>query len=625
MAETPSWKSGHIARLIAAIAMVQALFWFVFVPVFLPPPSQLPPRPAIEAMDYAMVDAPVAEALDAAAFEPMVPGPRLSPDGYHAVRTTFSLDAVPPQGVAVLDQTGADNVRFFMNGVSVYSPGSMDLDDPSYHSYHKEIIHVPAAALREGQNRLTGVYMTTLPREVPYIPPLVGEYDSIAGAVQWKAFTIDEFRLISAVIVAVVALFAGIAASRARERDLPLWLCLAATGWTAYNLFFEWLWFPLDGAARGFYYAATATFVAAAWAIFADAWSGTRLRFYRLGVWIVFALAVLVSGWMMFARYSDTAFGVVETAVEWAGLLLSAATVLRLGWHFIRHPAERRYLEAAVLVLLALLMVFHLSAIILDGMHRPYLAATQPLILLLLGIGFFGRNFSLFRSREQLNAELQDQLDERTAELALAHDREKTLLREQAHADERSRIMRDMHDGVGSTLMSLLMAARRGKTEQPFMEQGLQSAIDEMRLMIDSMDSMGESLKAAFSLFAERAAMRCEGAGFAFESRIENADDLPVLGVRANIQVFRIMQEAVANALKHSTGNRIRLTLTGNTIEIADNGDKLGEARQGGRGLENMQVRAQSIGGDLHVMRRDDETVVQLELPRAAAETVASA
>lgn len=48
------------------------------------------------------------------------------------------------------------------------------------------------------------------------------------------------------------------------------------------------------------------------------------------------------------------------------------------------------------------------------------------------------------------------------------------------------------------------------------MAEGLQSVIDEMRLMVDSMDSVGESLEAALATFRARIQPRVEAAGFAF-------------------------------------------------------------------------------------------------------------
>ncbi|MEL1251199.1 sensor histidine kinase [Aurantiacibacter gilvus] len=606
-------------RLLVAIAALQAFFWLVMVPTIVLPGYDSPPLVEVEDFTFAAVAAPGADALPDADYQPAPREPLNLPVGYYAVRSTFTLDEVPEQGLAMLDQMSGDNMRLFANGQLFHAPGSMSLEEPSYHAYQREVLLVPPSTLREGENEITGIYLQTLPHELNFHPPVLGEYVALSDAARWRAFTIEEYRLITAVMVFVVTLFAGLAALRARDRDLPKWLFLAGAGWTAYNLFFEWLWLPLVGPGRGFYYGIATIFLAMAWAVFADAWSGKRLRLYRPAVFAVFGTGALTCFWAMFIAYSDTAFNVVETAVEWAGLTLAFATVARLVWHFATQRDERRYIEAAALVLLASMMAYHLITIILYDVNRPYLSATQPLVLLLLVIGFFQRNFALFRSREQLNEELAGQLAERTQELAVAHEREKGLLRDQARVEERRRIMRDMHDGIGSSLMSLLLGTRSGRMDSERMALGLQAAIDEMRLMIDSMDSMGDNLQTAFALFCERARRRCDDAGFAFACADDSGDNLPPLGARDILQVFRVLQEAVTNALKHSSGDRISARLLPDSVEIRDNGQAFKGPRQGGRGLENMEVRAQSIGATLTVDREGEETVVRLALPPAAA------
>ncbi len=158
---------------------------------------------------------------------------------------------------------------------------------------------------------------------------------------------------------------------------------------------------------------------------------------------------------------------------------------------------DRRW-EFAIYVLVCTL-------IIADWLSTPRLLMNMavPILLAALAVAFVARNVRLFQSSEQINALLHVQLDQRTAELEAAHGREKDFIRKEAHIDERQRIMRDMHDGLGSQLMSMLLAARRGMAKPAAVAEGLQAVIDEMRLLIDSMDSVGESLGSAFALFRE--------------------------------------------------------------------------------------------------------------------------
>jgi signal transduction histidine kinase len=179
-----------------------------------------------------------------------------------------------------------------------------------------------------------------------------------------------------------------------------------------------------------------------------------------------------------------------------------------------------------------------------------------------------------------------------------------------------------MHDGLGSQLMSMLLAARRGVAKPAAVAEGLQSVIDEMRLLIDSMDSVGESLGSAFALFRDRLKSRVEQTGMAFHWHQDSAIELPAMGPREVLQVFRIMQEAVTNALRHSGGSQINVTIAPSPepgqsvrIGIADNGSGLGQANPRGKGMDSMAARAAGIGARLQVQSSSAGVSVTLDLP----------
>jgi signal transduction histidine kinase len=253
-----------------------------------------------------------------------------------------------------------------------------------------------------------------------------------------------------------------------------------------------------------------------------------------------------------------------------------------------------------------------------------YLSRTAPFLILALVVAFFARSVRLFRSADQINQVLAGRLAQREAELSEAHARERDLVRFQAHADERQRILRDMHDGLGSQLMSMLLAARRGEVKPDRLAEGLQSVIDEMRLIIASMDSVGESLFAALSLFRDRMTPRIDAAGFTLEWDDRYRSDFPEYGPRPTLQVFRILQEAVTNALKHSGGDRVHVLIepspaAGVRITVSDNGLAARGAQAvltgTGRGLANMQTRAAAIGARISVTHSSEGVAVTLDLP----------
>ena len=147
--------------------------------------------------------------------------------------------------------------------------------------------------------------------------------------------------------------------------------------------------------------------------------------------------------------------------------------------------------------------------------------------------------------------------------------------------------------------------------------------VDELRLMIDSMDSVGGTLDNALAGFRTRLQPRIEDAGFRFVWINELGDNIPPYPPRKSLQLFRIMQEAVTNALKHSGGTTITILLRSVSedrewleVVVSDDGGGMKGVRLGGHGLENMRARAKKEGGSIaYETNPDGGTDVVIKLP----------
>jgi len=140
------------------------------------------------------------------------------------------------------------------------------------------------------------------------------------------------------------------------------------------------------------------------------------------------------------------------------------------------------------------------------------------------------------------------------------------------------------------------------------------------------MDSVGESLASALTTFEDRVRPRVEEAGFVLVWTSLLDTRLPDYPPRVVLQVFRILQEAVTNALKHSGGDRIEVVIAPGAeddtvrLMVSDNGRGLAARGPSGHGLRNMQSRASLIGASLEIQAADPGTyvVLILRLPRTA-------
>ena len=614
-------------RLLLAVACVQAVFWIVINPSFI----QFKSDPAVEAtvqwaditsVGLAEIATPGASGLDNATFHD-VTGADLTQalPGYYALRTTVNLPAPPDDGLALLMRNVGTNYAVFVNGKALFSAGDFTLPDVSHHGLTKRMVHVPVGTLKTGENRIDTVEVFDYPREVTFRAPIIGDFDAVARLTKWKRFLSKEMSLLALVVGLVVALLALIALVVAEKRDLLFWLVMLSTTWSVRGLFYQWHDMPLHRASWFMAYTFITMLMAASWPIFVDAWSGRPKPWFRILVLGAALCGTSWSAWWLFLSNDPRAFVHVEAILDQLGLVIMAAALARLVWHIIR-VRDTRYWELALISLLAMLMALFLFNSLIFGRYIPFLELTEPLFLLAFTVAFLSRNVRLFQSSAQMNALLQSRLDVREAELAAAHAHETLLVRRQAHDDERRSIMRDMHDGLGSQLMSMLLAARRGKADPAQVAEGLQSVIDEMRLMLDSMDSVGESLSVALSTFRERVQSRVEAAGFRFDWHYRVEGDLPNFTPRETLQVFRILQEAVTNGLKHSDGKSISVDIAPGTsddfpvqVRVIDDGARFAPTPGSGRGLANMHARATSIGARLAVAGEQAGTVVTLDLP----------
>ena len=232
------------------------------------------------------------------------------------------------------------------------------------------------------------------------------------------------------------------------------------------------------------------------------------------------------------------------------------------------------------------------------------------------------------------NISLELRLAERTSELELNHRRLRDVEREQAMLVERQRLMRDMHDGMGSTLMSSLVLVEQGRLDIRGVAAVLRECVDDLRLVIDSLEPIGNDIVTLLATLRYRLGRRLEAAGLALEWHVADLPPLQWLDATAALQVLRIVQEALTNTLKHARAHSVRITVRrdGAHVEVcvSDDGqgfdvEAMARGGEGGRGLRNLRRRARTLGGDVQISSRPGYTCVTLRLPIDRAEPVPDA
>jgi signal transduction histidine kinase len=197
----------------------------------------------------------------------------------------------------------------------------------------------------------------------------------------------------------------------------------------------------------------------------------------------------------------------------------------------------------------------------------------------------------------------------------VAVEHERTLLL------ERQRLTRDMHDGLGSALIASLAVIERGEVRPGQLAAMLRDCVDDLRTVIDSLEPIDHDLVALLATLRCRLERRLDAAGVRLEWLMEDLPALTWLGPPEALHVIRIVQEVLANVIKHAAASHIRLgvRMMGDHIEvcIADDGNGFDlSAAPPGRGLQFLRERAAALGGKIDIESRLGQgTSVRLQLP----------
>lgn len=293
---------------------------------------------------------------------------------------------------------------------------------------------------------------------------------------------------------------------------------------------------------------------------------------------------------------------------------------------YLRSPGGRGHTSAwVVLAAMCATLLLGLADLAVSLQLLPWgpaarMAFGAPVLLTALTYALADSYFRTFDEVRRLNSELEHRVRERTEELELTHERLRALEREAVIVGERDRLMRDLHDGVGSQLINTLHSLERGQLDAARAALLLRECVDDLRLVIDSLDPDERSLQAALANLRYRLEPRLSATGITLDWQV--ADTPAPMAPDTVLQMLRVVQEAFANALKHARATSLRVSVRvrddgGLRLEIADDGVGFEHTAgaQPGRGLRNMAQRAVRLRGLLSIDSGAWGTLVRLDLP----------
>ena len=191
--------------------------------------------------------------------------------------------------------------------------------------------------------------------------------------------------------------------------------------------------------------------------------------------------------------------------------------------------------------------------------------------------------------------------------------------------EERVRLRRELHDGLGPSLAAIGLGLRQLEQQTGLgdavvvreLGDEVQRAVSEVRRICDGLrPSALNELGLAGALTESIEPLQ------RFGPRITlTADDLPRLTPAVEVAAFRIAMEGITNAVRHADAQHVQVRLAyddGILVQVLDDGRGLDEDRVPGVGLRGMRDRADEVGGGLTIRSgASDGTTVQAWLPAA--------
>jgi signal transduction histidine kinase len=531
-------------------------------------------------------------------------------------RFRFDLPAQRPELWALLLQRPLAAVRIHINGQLLADSGIGRSRLPEYR--HDLRYNLSPGMLREGHNELL-ILSVSVSRRAGLGQVWLGDSGRLAAYKSARNRIEKDWPGLALQVISVLAvMLAAFQAVRPQETAFG-WFSAALGGWAVHTALAErsTALFGLVGLHQSLVVLGLVWFV-----IFGLLFVHRLMAQHAplreraaLGFGILASVLLLgLSPWRNWPIYDHLALWLIVP-----GVLLLGGLILFELWRAAVHGGNRQ--EARwLLPLAAVLLVIGVRDWMLDlrwignWQSLRYLPFAAPIVFVVFGALLLRRHAQALAAVEQVNRTLEQKVAEKSRAIEANWRRMAEIEGERARYDERDRLMRDMHDGVGGHLVQALALAEQSGDHR--LSEAIRNALDDLRLLIDASDVHSEGLNDILARLRERLGRRLAGLGIELEWDFTRSPALPRLSPHDTIQILRVLQEAVTNIIKHAAAGRVSIAAeclddpaSGRPVrllfEVADDGRGFDLRQTGeGRGLRNLAARIAALDGQWHLDSR---------------------
>jgi signal transduction histidine kinase len=220
---------------------------------------------------------------------------------------------------------------------------------------------------------------------------------------------------------------------------------------------------------------------------------------------------------------------------------------------------------------------------------------------------------------------LSQRVTEKEAELRQSYELLESQARAQERTAERSRILRDMHDGVGSHISLAIRQLQTGLDSPPQAENAevlhtLRDALDQLKLSIDAIHLPSGDITALLANLRYRLEPRLAASQIALVWDVDLLPPASSMDAAAMRHLQFMLFEALSNVVQHAHARSVCIQAHADqqsqriTVRVVDDGHGFDATHPPRRGLAAMRERAAGIGAELAIQSQPGRTTVEIQL-----------
>jgi signal transduction histidine kinase len=189
----------------------------------------------------------------------------------------------------------------------------------------------------------------------------------------------------------------------------------------------------------------------------------------------------------------------------------------------------------------------------------------------------------------------------------------------------RRSIAQDLHDGVGSQLVSIISSLDPSDSKQRVVASALEQCLLDVKILVDDMEEVHENVLDALGRLRYRVQHSLDRQGIELTWEVEFDGPLLQLSDDRSRQVLHVAQEALVNVMRHARATRVTVRCHAPPpgkillLEVHDDGAGFQvpqPGQSGGKGLKSMRRRAVAVDGQLVILSEPGcGTLVRMTMP----------